>query len=77
MHIQKRVIGAGTGDNFVEKFPVPIEQKNHKCWRRFMNARATDRAYLPTIHGIFPSLFSSILIIFVLFFYLKNMQQIV
>jgi hypothetical protein len=62
MHIQKRTVGVNICDGFVEKSSTPIEQKNHKCWRRFMNERATDRAYTPTIHGIFSS---SILISFI------------
>jgi len=56
MHIQKRAVGTTVCDDSVQKSSIPIEQKNHKCWRRFMNQRATDRAYIPTIHGRFSSL---------------------
>ncbi len=62
MHIQKRTVSANIGDDLVQKSSTSIEQKNHKHWRRFMNERATDRAYIPTNHGIFSF---SILIIFI------------
>lgn len=53
MHIQKRVVGAKISNDPLDKLSAPIEQKTHKCWRRFMNARATDRAYIPSDHGIY------------------------
>jgi hypothetical protein len=52
MHIQKRAVHPDTGDDFIQKLSIPLEQKTHKCWRRFMNERAIDRAYVPTTHGI-------------------------
>ena len=55
MHIQKRTVGTSVLDGSLEKSSVPIEQRNHKCWRRFMNPRATDRAYIPTAHGTYSS----------------------
>ncbi len=66
MHIQKRAVGTSVLDGSPEKPSVPIEQKNHKCWRRFMNQRATDRAYIPTTHGrYFVVELNCILIIFI------------
>jgi hypothetical protein len=53
MHIQKRAVGKSVTDDSLQKSSVPIEQRNHKCWRRFMNQRATNRAYIPTTHGIY------------------------
>jgi hypothetical protein len=61
MDIKKRAVCANICNDLVQNSSIPIEEKNHKCWRRFMNKRATDRAYIPTIHGIF----SSILITFI------------
>ncbi len=52
MHIQKRAVSANICDGVIQKSSTPIEPKNHKCWRRFMNERAIDRAYIPTMHGI-------------------------
>ena len=52
MHIQKRTISCDTINGCIQKPSVPMEQKNHKCWRRFMNGRTIDRAYTPTTHGI-------------------------
>lgn len=52
MHIQKRSVSANICKDLLDNSSAPIEQKTHKCWRRFMNARATDRAYVPTPHGI-------------------------
>jgi predicted membrane channel-forming protein YqfA (hemolysin III family) len=52
MHIQKRAINPDTNDDYGQKSSIPIERKTHKCWRRFMNERAIDRAYVPTTHGI-------------------------
>ncbi len=53
MHIQKRAVNSNTSNGYIQKPSVPIEEKNYKRWRRFMNERAVDRAYVPTIHGIF------------------------
>jgi monocyte-to-macrophage differentiation protein len=50
MHIQKRAINPDTNDDYGQKSSIPIERKTHKCWRRFMNERAIDRAYVPTTH---------------------------
>ncbi|CAF3724777.1 unnamed protein product [Rotaria sordida] len=50
MHIQKRTISYDTGDDPSQKSSILKEQKNHKYWRRFMNERAIDRAYVPTTH---------------------------
>ncbi|CAF3427601.1 unnamed protein product [Rotaria sp. Silwood2] len=50
MHIQKRTVVSDTIDDSVQKSSIVIEQKIHKCWRRFMNERAIDRAYVPTAH---------------------------
>jgi hypothetical protein len=56
MHIQKRAVNTDTSDAFVQKPSVPMERKTHKCWRRFMNERVIDRAYVPTTHGLLPFL---------------------
>jgi len=54
MHIQKRSVSSNISDDRVQKSTaIPPEQKTHRCWRRFMNERAIDRAYIPTAHGIF------------------------
>jgi hypothetical protein len=53
MHIQKRAVNPDNCNGFIKESSLPIEQKNHKCWRRFMNERAINRAYIPTEHGIF------------------------
>ncbi|CAF0949068.1 unnamed protein product [Adineta steineri] len=50
MHIQKRIVVSDTIDDSVQKSSSVIEQKTHKCWRRFMNERAVERAYVPTSH---------------------------
>ncbi|CAF0822388.1 unnamed protein product [Adineta steineri] len=50
MHIQKRIVVSDTIDDSVQKSSSVIEQRNHKCWRRFMNERAVERAYVPTSH---------------------------
>jgi hypothetical protein len=49
MHVKKRTVNK----DVVQKLSTPLEQKTHKYWRRFMNERAIDRAYVPTNHGIF------------------------
>ena len=51
MHIQKRVVGASICDESPPNRSIPAEKYQHKCWRRFMNERTTDRAYVPTAHG--------------------------
>ena len=61
MHIQKRSVAAEICTDIIKHPTEPIEQKTHKCWRRFMNKRVRDRAYIPTVHGIFK-----------IFFYLLN-----
>lgn len=48
MNLQKRTVNHVHGDKLNTKSTSSLEQKTHKCWRRFMNARATDRAYVPT-----------------------------
>ncbi|CAF1165057.1 unnamed protein product [Adineta ricciae] len=48
MHIQKRHVQKAICDDCVQKPSIPNEQRNHKCWRRFMNARGIERAYVPT-----------------------------
>ena len=53
--MQKRIIHHNTENGFIEKTSISLEQKSHKCWRRFMNERAIDRAYIPTAHGIIDS----------------------
>ena len=63
MHIQKRSVAAEICADIIKHPTEPIEQKTHKCWRRFMNQRVRDRAYIPTAHGRF-QIFS--------FFYLSN-----
>jgi hypothetical protein len=57
MHIQKRAVNTDTSDAFVQKPSVPMERKTHKCWRRFMNERVINRAYVPTTHGLLPFLY--------------------
>lgn len=52
MQIQKRTVKPDTSEDYIQKSSVPIEQKAHKCWRRFMNERGIHRAYIPTSHGI-------------------------
>ena len=51
MHIQKRAVGASICDESVHDSSIITKKVRHKCWRRFMNERATDRAYIPTAHG--------------------------
>ena len=51
MNVQKRTVGFDTGDEFIQKPSIQTEEKTHKCWRRFMNQRAINRAYIPTTHG--------------------------
>jgi hypothetical protein len=51
MHIQKRAINHKVTNGYIKNSSIPMEQKIHKCWRRFMNERAIDRAYIPTTHG--------------------------
>lgn len=51
MYVQKRVVTRIQNDEFNSNLANSLEQNTHKCWRRFMNARATDRAYVPTNHG--------------------------
>lgn len=51
MHIQKRAVGASICDESLPKQSIVPEKNQHKCWRRFMNERTTDRAYVPTTHG--------------------------
>ncbi|CAF1004743.1 unnamed protein product [Adineta steineri] len=50
MHIQKRIVVSDTIDDSVPKSSSVIEQKTHKSWRRFINERAVERAYVPTSH---------------------------
>lgn len=52
MYVQKRQVKLDSSENYPQEPSTSIEQKNHKCWRRFMNERAIDRAYVPTNHGI-------------------------
>jgi len=66
MHIQKRSVSSNISDDRVQKSTAtPSEPKTHRCWRRFMNERAIDRAYIPTAHGIFSA---SVLITFTSYF---------
>jgi len=52
MYVQKRrTINRIQNDELNSTSTDSLEQNTHKCWRRFMNARATDRAYVPTNHG--------------------------
>ena len=55
MNIQKRAVDRTTDNHFSQKSSVLFEQKTHQSWRRFMNKRAIDRAYVPTSHGILSS----------------------
>ncbi|CAF3825812.1 unnamed protein product [Rotaria sordida] len=50
MHIQKRAVGTSVCNGFLQESSILNEQKKHKCWRRFMNERAINRAYIPTPH---------------------------
>ena len=50
--MHKRTAHHNTDNGLNQKSSIPLEQKTHKCWRRFMNQRATDKAYVPTAHGI-------------------------
>lgn len=52
MNIQKRTIDRATNNHFSQKSSVLLEQKARQSWRRFMNERAIDRAYVPTSHGM-------------------------
>lgn len=69
MHIQKRVNGVEARNGFHQESSPPKEQKErkHKCWRRFMNARATDRAYVPTPYGMIPCTLHKFIQIFMYF----------
>jgi len=51
MQIQKRAVTHEVDNGYIQKSSVPMKSKTHKCWRRFMNERAIDRAYIPTTHG--------------------------
>ncbi|UJR25403.1 hypothetical protein I4U23_006750 [Adineta vaga] len=50
MHIQKRTVHKPICDDCVQKPVISSQQRNHKCWRRFMNERGIKRAYVPTDH---------------------------
>jgi hypothetical protein len=50
MLIQKRSINSDAINGFIQNPSISME---HKCWRRFMNERTINRAYIPTTHGIF------------------------
>lgn len=52
MLFRKRAVGIQSDEDRVhEKTTQVSTNKKHKCWRRFMNERATDRAYVPTAYG--------------------------
>ena len=51
MHVQKRVVSRDTGDDSLQKSAVLLQSTTDRHWRRFMNERAIDRAYVPTAHG--------------------------
>ena len=51
MQTRKRQIHVDAETSVAQKSAEPIEEKTHKCWRRFMNARGIGRAYVPTPHG--------------------------
>ncbi len=53
MQIQKRAVNRKVDNGYIKNSSIPVEQKTHKCWRRFMNERAIGRAYIPTTHGRF------------------------
>ena len=52
MAVQKRIVQRNGDHHYVQKSSDLLEQKTHKCWRRFMNERTIHRAYVPTSHGI-------------------------
>ena len=59
METRKRQIHVGTATSVAQTSTERIEEKTHRCWRRFMNARGIDRAYVPTAHGTRLSLLDS------------------
>lgn len=74
MNIQKRVVDRTTDNHFSQKSSVLLEQKPHQSWRRFMNERAIDRAYIPTSHGILS--FSNDTVLLFISIDHKSMQRI-
>ena len=53
MVIRERIVHSEVIDQLDEEKFELSKSKKHRCWRRFMNERTTDRAYTPTIHGTF------------------------